>query len=162
MDGYLEQARKNKEVLNKEDEDQLVDVKKEVEEEAPASSEISMKQEEVEEQESEEDNQGSPYPNKAPTITQPPSLDIQEVKATNKSTEKRIVTKIPMTTFKKRSTVNNPTPDPASKLKQATYKRKLAEERPKQGTIDESSPPLRSFLLTNWKKRNKVKNNMSS
>ena len=95
-------------------------------------------------------------------ITQPPSLDIQEVKATNKNTEKRIVTKIPRTTFKKRSTANNPTPDPASKLNQAINKRKLAEERPKQGTIAESSPPLRSFLLTNWKKRKKVENNMSS
>ena len=48
MDGYLEQARKNKEVLSKEDEEQLVDVKKEVEEEATASSEISMEEEVVE------------------------------------------------------------------------------------------------------------------
>ncbi|KAL4329409.1 hypothetical protein AHAS_Ahas13G0297200 [Arachis hypogaea] len=230
MDGHLEQMRRNLELLSKEDEDQLVDVKEEVEEqeeEASVSSKISIKnevvevfepenaylqkplemtrehensqppqtslnqrfstlesvieryeeemkkswegqqtssmkvllnqmlreKEEVEEQESEEDNQGSPYlseaescieeglieppiqkaldEDKAPTNTQPPSLDIQEVKATNKSTEKRIVTKIPRTTFKKRSTASNPTPDPASKLKQATYKRKLAEERPK-------------------------------
>ncbi|KAL4276368.1 hypothetical protein AHAS_Ahas20G0200200 [Arachis hypogaea] len=51
MDGYLEQARKNKELLIKEDEDQLVDVKEEVgkqDEEVPVSSEISMKNEVVE------------------------------------------------------------------------------------------------------------------
>ncbi|KAL4344391.1 hypothetical protein AHAS_Ahas11G0173700 [Arachis hypogaea] len=41
-----------------------------------------------------------------PTITQPPNLDIQEVKATNKSTD--------------------PSPDPASKLNSANNKRKLA------------------------------------
>ena len=81
------------------------------------------------------------------------------MKAINKSTEKRIVTKLPRTTFKRRSTRSNPTPGPiASKLNQAMYKRKLAEERPRQGVIAESSPPLKSFLLTNWKKRKKVKN----
>ncbi|QHN86112.1 uncharacterized protein DS421_16g543180 [Arachis hypogaea] len=120
--------------------------------------------EEVKEQESEEVTQESPHSSeaekcieeglmeppiqkafdeeKAPTITQQPCLDIQGVKTTNKST--------------------NPTPDPASKLNQATNKRKLAEERLRQGTIAEFSPPLRSFLLTYWKKRKKVKNNMSS
>ncbi|KAL4393892.1 hypothetical protein AHAS_Ahas02G0097400 [Arachis hypogaea] len=77
-----------------------------------------------------------------PTITQQPSLEFKEVKATNKST--------------------NPVLDPASKIKQAICKRKLAEERPMQGTKAETSPPLKSFLLTNWKKRKKVKNNMSS
>ncbi|KAL4329623.1 hypothetical protein AHAS_Ahas13G0318600 [Arachis hypogaea] len=77
-----------------------------------------------------------------PTITQPPSLESKEVKATSKST--------------------NSVPKPASKINQAICKRKLAEERPRQGTVAESSPPLRSFLLTNWKKRKKVKNNMSS
>ncbi|KAL4276443.1 hypothetical protein AHAS_Ahas20G0207700 [Arachis hypogaea] len=77
-----------------------------------------------------------------PTITQPPSLESKEMKATSKST--------------------NSVSNPASKLNQAIYKRKLAEERPRQGTVAESSPPLRSFLLTNWKKRKKVKNNMSS
>ncbi|QHO57918.1 uncharacterized protein DS421_3g86370 [Arachis hypogaea] len=141
--------------------------------------------EEVEKQESEEDNQGNSHTSKAekyiegelmepaiqkafdednsPIITQKPCLDIREVKETSKSTEKRIVTKIPRTTFKKRSTANNPTPKPsASKLNQAINKRKLVEERPKQGTIAESSPPLRSFLLTNWKKSKKVENSMSS
>ena len=96
---------------------------------------------------------------KTPIITQQPRLGFKEVKATNKSTKKRIVTKLPRTTFKRRSTTSNPTPGPiASKLNQAMYKRKLAEERPRQGVIAESSPPLKSFLLTNWKKRKKVKN----
>ena len=100
---------------------------------------------------------------KTPTITQPPRLGFKEVKAINKSTKKRIVTKLPRTTFKRRSTTSNPTPGPiASKLNQAMYKRKLAERKPRKGTIAETSPPLRSFLLTNWKKRKKVKNNMSS
>ncbi|KAL4337429.1 hypothetical protein AHAS_Ahas12G0109300 [Arachis hypogaea] len=98
-----------------------------------------------------------------PIITQPPSIDVQEVKATNKSTEKRIVTKIPRTTFKKRSNTSNPTPEPpASKLNVAIYKRKLAERRPREGTLTGFSLPLRSFLLTNWKKWKKVENNMSS
>ncbi|KAL4350491.1 hypothetical protein AHAS_Ahas10G0147300 [Arachis hypogaea] len=51
MDGYLEQARRNKELLSKEDEDQLVDEKEEVEkqeEEATVSSEFSMEKEVVE------------------------------------------------------------------------------------------------------------------
>ncbi|KAL4328538.1 hypothetical protein AHAS_Ahas13G0210100 [Arachis hypogaea] len=92
-----------------------------------------------------------------PKITQQPCLEFKEVKAINKST----VTKIPRITFKRRSTTSNPIPGPlASKLNQAIYKRKLVEERPRQGTIAESSPPLRSILLTNWKKRKKVKNNM--
>ncbi|QHO38551.1 uncharacterized protein DS421_4g121370 [Arachis hypogaea] len=111
---------------------------------------LSVK-EEVKEQESKEDNQGDPNSSKAekcikeglmeppiqealdekntPTITQSPSIDIKEVKVANKSTD--------------------PTPDPASKLNQATNKRKLAGERPRQGTIAEYSPPLQSFLLTN-------------
>ncbi|KAL4306666.1 hypothetical protein AHAS_Ahas16G0201100 [Arachis hypogaea] len=110
--------------------------------------------EEVEDQESEKDNQESPYSSevescieeglieppiqkafnedKAPTITQQSCLNIQAVKATNKNTEERIVTKIPRTTFKKRSTAKNPTPDPPSKLNPANNKRKLAEEGPKQ------------------------------
>ncbi|KAL4315958.1 hypothetical protein AHAS_Ahas15G0237100 [Arachis hypogaea] len=79
---------------------------------------------------------------KTPIITQQPNLESKEVKATSKST--------------------NSVPNPASKLNQAIYKRKLAEERPRQGTPAESFPHLRSFLLTNWKKRKKVKNNMSS
>ena len=77
-----------------------------------------------------------------PIITQQPSLESKEVKATSKNT--------------------NSVPNPASKINQAICKRKLAEERPRQGTLAESFPPLRSFLLTNWKKRKKVKNNMSS
>ncbi|KAL4371599.1 hypothetical protein AHAS_Ahas06G0181900 [Arachis hypogaea] len=77
-----------------------------------------------------------------PKITQQPCLDIQEVKATNKST--------------------NPAPDQASKLNQANFKRKLAERKPRKGTKAKTSPPLKSFLLTNWKKKKKVKNNMSS
>ncbi|KAL4344512.1 hypothetical protein AHAS_Ahas11G0185800 [Arachis hypogaea] len=93
-----------------------------------------------------------------PIITQQPCLDIQEVKAINKSTKKRIVTKTPMTTFMRRSTANNPPPDPASKINQANFTRKLAEERPRQGALAKTSPPLKSFLLTNWKKRKKVKN----
>ncbi|KAL4329130.1 hypothetical protein AHAS_Ahas13G0269300 [Arachis hypogaea] len=262
MDEHLEKIRKHSELLSKEDEDQLLDVKEEMEEqeeEVSVSSEFSIKKEEVveviepevaylqkplemtrehensqssqtslnqrcstlesvieryeeemkkfweeqqtssmevllnqvlsakeevEEQESEEDNQRSPNSSEAedyidegliepaiqkaldedktPIIIQQPCLGIKEVKATNNSTEKRIVTKIPRTTFKKRSTTNNPTPDLASKLNQAIYKRKLAEKRPRKGTLAGSSLPLRSFLLTNWKKRTKVKNNMSS
>ncbi|QHN77812.1 uncharacterized protein DS421_19g656060 [Arachis hypogaea] len=53
------------------------------------------------------------------TITQPPSHDIQEVKATNNNTEKRIVTKpqLIVSMKKKRSTTSNPTPEPpASKF----------------------------------------------
>ncbi|KAL4337643.1 hypothetical protein AHAS_Ahas12G0130700 [Arachis hypogaea] len=86
-----------------------------------------------------------------PTITQPPRLGFKEVKAINKSTEKRIVTKLQRTIFmkKRRSTTSNPPPDLASKLNQAIYKRKLAEERPRQRTLAESFPPLRSFLLPN-------------
>ncbi|KAL4344848.1 hypothetical protein AHAS_Ahas11G0219400 [Arachis hypogaea] len=79
---------------------------------------------------------------KTPTITQQPSLESKGVKATSKSI--------------------NPVPDPASKINQAMYKRKLAERKPRKGTIAETSSPLRLFLLTNWKKRKKVKNNMSS
>ncbi|KAL4287432.1 hypothetical protein AHAS_Ahas19G0185600 [Arachis hypogaea] len=95
---------------------------------------------------------------KTPTITQPPRLGFKEVKAIDKSTKKRIVTKIPRTTFMRRSTANNPPPDPASKINQANFTRELVERRPRQGTITETSPLLKSFLLTNWKKRKKVKN----
>ncbi|KAL4315478.1 hypothetical protein AHAS_Ahas15G0189100 [Arachis hypogaea] len=75
---------------------------------------------------------------KTPIITQQPRLGFKEVKATNKST--------------------NPVPNPVSKINQVICKRKLAEEKPRQGTVAETSPPLKSFLLTNWKKRKKVKN----
>ncbi|KAL4329883.1 hypothetical protein AHAS_Ahas13G0344600 [Arachis hypogaea] len=99
---------------------------------------------------------------KTPTITQPLRLGFKEVKAIDKSTKKRIVTKLPRTTFKRRSTTSNPTPGPiAGKLNQAIYNKKLAEKKPRQGAIAESSPLLKSFLLTNWKKRKKV-NNMST
>ncbi|QHO58191.1 uncharacterized protein DS421_3g88610 [Arachis hypogaea] len=99
-----------------------------------------------------------------PNITQQPSLDIKEVKATIKSTKKRIVTKIRRTISmkKKRSTINNSTPTPTSKANQANNKRKLAGKRPKQGTLTYFSFSLSFFLLTNWKKRKKVMNNMSS
>ncbi|KAL4315853.1 hypothetical protein AHAS_Ahas15G0226600 [Arachis hypogaea] len=139
MDGHLEQRRRNLGVPSIEDKEQSVS--EEVEEqdkESPSSIETENC---IEEGLIEPPIQKAFDEDKAPTTTQPPCLDIQGVKATNKSTEKRIVTKIPVTTFKKRSTINNPTPDPASKLKQATNKRKLAEERPRQGTIAESSPP---------------------
>ncbi|KAL4306444.1 hypothetical protein AHAS_Ahas16G0178900 [Arachis hypogaea] len=114
-------------------------------------SQMLSAREKVEEQESEEDTQEKSHSieaekcieeglmeppiqkalneDKTPIIIQQPSLESKEVKATNKST--------------------NPVPDPASKLNQAIYKRKLAEERPRQGTLAGSSPPLRSFLLTN-------------
>ncbi|KAL4374153.1 hypothetical protein AHAS_Ahas05G0153300 [Arachis hypogaea] len=161
------------------------EMKKSWEEQQTSSMKVLLKQilsvkEEVEEQESDEDNQGRPNSSEAenhmkeglmeppiqealdeentPIITQQPSLESKEVKAIDKSTKKRIVTKISKTTFKKRSTANNPPPDQASKLNQANFKRKLAERRPRQGTIAETSPPLKSFLLTNWKKRKNVKN----
>ncbi|KAL4344459.1 hypothetical protein AHAS_Ahas11G0180500 [Arachis hypogaea] len=260
MDGYLEEIRRNLELSNSEDEDQIVGEEVEKQnEETSVSSESSMEKEvvevfepvasysqkpidmtrehensqlsqtslkqngstiesmieryeeemkkswedqqtssmkellkqmlsvkkEVEEQESEEDTQekshsseaekyteeeliepllqGTLDEKKTPTITQPPRLGFKEVTAINKSTKKRIVTKLPRTIFmkKKGSTISNPPPDPASKLNQAINKRKLAEERPRQGPLAEFSPPLRSFLLTNWKKRKKV-NNMST
>ncbi|KAL4329467.1 hypothetical protein AHAS_Ahas13G0303000 [Arachis hypogaea] len=209
MDGYLEQARKNKELLIKEDEDQLVDLKEEVEkqdEEAPVSSETSTENEVVEVYEpgisylqrllevtkedenpqptqelesvieryeekmkkSWEDQQTSSIEafdeDKAPTITQQPCLNIQVVKTTNKNIKERIVTKLQLiiSRKRKRSTTNNPTPEPpASKLNQAIYKKKLAGKRPRKGKLTSSSLPLRSFLLTNWKKRKKVISYMS-
>ncbi|KAL4373134.1 hypothetical protein AHAS_Ahas05G0051400 [Arachis hypogaea] len=145
------------------------EMKKSWEEQQTSSIKVLLSQmlsakKEVEEQESEKDNQENSHSSEAekhmkeepigpplqgildedktPIITQQPSLESKEVKVTNKST--------------------NPVPDPASKINQAICKRNLAEERPRQGTVAESSPPLRSFLLTNWKKRKKVNNNMSS
>jgi len=141
------------------------EMKKSWEEQQTSSMKVLLTQmlsakEEVEEQESEEVSQENSHSSeeekymkeeliepaiqkaqdedKTPIITQQPSLESKKVKATNKSTD--------------------PTPDPASKLNQVINKRKLAEERPRQGTLAESFPPLRSFLLTNWKKRKKVKN----
>ncbi|KAL4365127.1 hypothetical protein AHAS_Ahas07G0075000 [Arachis hypogaea] len=143
-------------------------------------SQMLSTKEGVEEQESEKDTQEESHSSEAdkckeeglmeqpiqkafdeeknPINTQQPSLEYKGVKATNKSTKKRIVTKISRTTFKKMSTANNPPPDQASKLNQANFKRKLAERKLRKGTIAETSPPLKSFLLTNWKKRKKVKN----
>ncbi|KAL4270891.1 hypothetical protein AHAS_AhasUnG0044300 [Arachis hypogaea] len=147
---------------------QMLSVKKEVEEQeseedTQEKSHSSEAEKYTEEELIEPLLQGTLDEKKTPTITQPPRLGFKEVKAINKSTKKRIVTKLPRTIFmkKKGSTTSNPPPDPASKLNQAINKRKLAEERPRQGTLAESSPPLRSFLLTNWKKRKKV-NNMST
>ncbi|KAL4287633.1 hypothetical protein AHAS_Ahas19G0205700 [Arachis hypogaea] len=99
-----------------------------------------------------------------PTITQHPSLEIKEVKAIKKSTKKRIMTKERRTISmkKKMSIKSNRTPTPISKVNQANNKRKLAGRRSKQGTSIYSSSPLKSFLLTNWKKRKKFKNQMSS
>jgi len=57
------------------------------------------------------------------------------VKATNKST--------------------NPTPDPAKKLNQAINKRKLAEERPRQGTLASSYPPLEVIPLNKLEEEEK-------
>ncbi|KAL4315463.1 hypothetical protein AHAS_Ahas15G0187600 [Arachis hypogaea] len=157
MNGPLKQTRGNLEPSNSEDEDQFVSEKVEKQEQkVPVASEIAIKDEGHE-------------PRilqlqkllETPTVTQPPRLGFKKVKAINKSTKKRIVTKLPRTIFMKNkgSTTSNPTPGPlASKLNQALYKRKLAERKLRKGTIDETSPPLRSFLLTNWKKRKKVKN----
>ena len=139
---------------------QMLSVKEEVEEQEseeviPNSSEAKKY---MKEEFTEPPLQATLDEDKTPTITQPPRLGFKEVKAINKSTKKRIVTKLPRITFKRRSTTSNPTPGPiASKLNQAMYKRKLDEERPRQGVIAETSPPLKSFLLTNWKKRKKVK-----
>ncbi|KAL4391042.1 hypothetical protein AHAS_Ahas03G0205500 [Arachis hypogaea] len=145
VDEYLEKGRRNSDLLSKEDKDQLVDMKEESEEreskedtqEKSHSSEVEKC---IEEELTEPSLQGTLDEDKTPIITQPPSADIQEVKATNKST--------------------NPVLEPASKLNQAKFKRKLVERKPRKGTVAETSPPLRSFLLTNWKKRKKVKNNM--
>ncbi|QHO19472.1 uncharacterized protein DS421_11g329270 [Arachis hypogaea] len=132
------------------------EMKKSWEDQQPSSmkellSQMLSAKEEVEEQKSEKDNQEKSHSIKAekcieeelmeppiqkaldedktPIITQQPSLESNGVKATNKST--------------------NPVPYPASKLNQAINKRKLVEEKPRQGTIAESSLLLRSFLLTN-------------
>ena len=139
-------------------------------------------------EEREEVNQGSPhYSNKiescingqfieppiqealdeedALTIIQHPSPEIKMVKAINMSTKKRMVTKKRRTIFmkKKRSTKSHPTPTPTSKFTQANNRRRLAgESHSKQGALTGSSFLLRSFLLTNWKKRKKVVNNISS
>jgi len=138
-------------------------------------------------EEREEVNQGSPHSNEiesciegefieppiqevldeedAPPIIQYPNPEIKVVKAINMNTNKRMVTKKGRTIFmkKKRSTKSHPTPTPTSKFTQANNRRRLAGERhSKQGALTGSSFLLRSFLLTNWKKRKKVVNNMSS
>jgi len=138
-------------------------------------------------EEKEEVNQGSPHSNEtesciegefieppiqevlneenAPTIIQYPNPEIKVVKAINKSTKKRMVTKKRRTISikKKMSTKSHHTPTPTSKFTQANNKRKLAGERhSKQGALTGFSFLLRSFFLTNWKKRKKFMNNMSS
>ncbi|KAL4316138.1 hypothetical protein AHAS_Ahas15G0255100 [Arachis hypogaea] len=132
---------------------QMLSAKEEVEEqdeEAPVPSDTSMEKEVVE---------GSPHSSEvenyieegfiepsiqkafdednAPTITQHPSLDIQEVKATNKSTEERIVTKLPLNISmkKERSTTSNPRT--TNKQAQLSYLQKEAcWEEAKEGGID--------------------------
>jgi len=128
-----------------------------------------------------ENNQGSPHSNEVescmeddlvepsiqevldeedtPTITQHLCLAIKEVKAIKESTQRRIMTKKQKTTSmkKRRSTKSNPNPIPTSKRNQANNnKRKLAGRQLTQGASIFSSSPLKSFLLTNWKKRNKI------
>ncbi|KAL4315489.1 hypothetical protein AHAS_Ahas15G0190200 [Arachis hypogaea] len=133
------------------------EMKKSWEEQQTSSMKVLLSQmlsakEEVEEQETlDEEN--------TPTITQPPSFEFKEVKAINNNTEERIVTKLPLNISRKkeRSTISNPTPEPpARKLNQAIHKKKLARKRPRMGALTGYSLPLRSFLLTNWKKRKKV------
>ncbi|KAL4315420.1 hypothetical protein AHAS_Ahas15G0193600 [Arachis hypogaea] len=160
MNEEVEKIRRSLEPLSKKNEGQLMDIKEEVEEQEseeviPNSSEAEKY---IKEEFMEPPIQKALDEYKTPTITQPPKLGFKEVKAIDKSTKKRIVTKTPRTTFMRRSTANNPPPDPASKINQANFTRKLAEERPRQGALAETSPPLKSFLLTNWKKRKKVKN----
>ncbi|KAL4286776.1 hypothetical protein AHAS_Ahas19G0120000 [Arachis hypogaea] len=71
------------------------------------------------------------------TITQPPSLEIKEVKATNKNTENRIVTKpqLIISMRKKRSTANNPThaPQQVKQIKQITKGSLLGRDRERGG-----------------------------
>ncbi|QHO38611.1 uncharacterized protein DS421_4g121910 [Arachis hypogaea] len=164
---------------------QMFSVKEELEEqekEAPIPSKIPMKNEVVRE----ENNQGSPHSNEVescmeddliepsiqevldeedtPTITQHLSLEIKEVKAINKNSKKDCDQETKTTSMKKRrSTKSNPTPTPTSKRNQANNnKRRLVRRQSNQGASIFSSSPLKSFLLTNWKKRKKIKNHMSS
>ncbi|KAL4315397.1 hypothetical protein AHAS_Ahas15G0181000 [Arachis hypogaea] len=95
---------------------------------------------------------------KTPIITQQSCLEIKEVKTTNNNTEERIVTKqqLIISRKRKRSTTSNPTPEPpASKLNQAIHPRKPAGTMPRKEELTGSSLLLRSFLLTNLKKRKK-------
>ncbi|KAL4359134.1 hypothetical protein AHAS_Ahas08G0047000 [Arachis hypogaea] len=69
-----------------------------------------------------------------PTVTQHPTLDIKEVKATNKSTKKRIMTKKWKTiSMKKRRSKSNPTPTLTSKFTQANNKKSLFERSQYRG-----------------------------
>ncbi|KAL4316623.1 hypothetical protein AHAS_Ahas15G0303600 [Arachis hypogaea] len=95
-----------------------------------------------------------------PPITQHPSPEIREVKAIKKSTNKGTVTKKQKTIFmkKRRSTKINPTLTPTSKVNQANNnKRKLIRRNSNPRALIFSSPPLGSFLSTNWKKRKKIR-----
>ncbi|KAL4371706.1 hypothetical protein AHAS_Ahas06G0192600 [Arachis hypogaea] len=94
-----------------------------------------------------------------PTIIQHLNLEKKEVKAIKKSTERGIVTIKQKTTSmkKRRSTKSNPAPTPTSKLNQANNnKRKLVKRKSHLGESIFSSSPMKSFLLTNWKKRKKI------
>ncbi|KAL4344604.1 hypothetical protein AHAS_Ahas11G0195000 [Arachis hypogaea] len=136
----------------------------EQEKEAAIPSEIHMKKEEAGEF-IEPPIQETLDEKDVPTIIQHPSTEIKVVKEINMSTKKRMVTKKRRTISmnKKRTTKSHPTPTPTSKFTQANNRRRLAGERhSKQGALTGSSFLLRSFLLTNWKKRKKVMNNMSS
>ncbi|KAL4276355.1 hypothetical protein AHAS_Ahas20G0198900 [Arachis hypogaea] len=133
-DELLENIGKCSEPLSKENEDQLMDVKEKVEEQESKEDTQEKSHSTKTEKCKEEGLMEQPIQKvldeyKTPIITQQPSLESKGVKATSKST--------------------NPVPDSASKINQAICKRKLAEERPRQGTVAESSPLLRSFLLTN-------------
>ncbi|KAL4276027.1 hypothetical protein AHAS_Ahas20G0166100 [Arachis hypogaea] len=148
MEGHLEQNRRNLGVSRIEDKEQFAKEEveeQESEEEQDKDSLLSIEIESyIEEGIIEPQIQKAFDEDKAPTLTQQPCLEIKEVKATNKSTEKRIVTKpqLIISMKKKKSTTSNPIHEPpASKLNQATYQRKLAERKPRKGTIAEFSPP---------------------
>ncbi|KAL4394558.1 hypothetical protein AHAS_Ahas02G0164000 [Arachis hypogaea] len=67
-----------------------------------------------------------------PTIPQHLNVKNKEVKAFNKSTKERMVTKKRrIISMNKRSTTNNPTPTPTSKATQANNKKKLARRHSK-------------------------------
>ena len=151
-----------------------------------SSDTMANPREESEEQEREKVNQGRSHSNDTesckeegfiepqiqeafdeqdtPTVQQQPSSEIKDVKAVETSTKRRIVTeKQRIISMKKRRPKNNPTPEPTSKFTQANHKGKLAgKKHSQQGALTSSFIHLKSFLLTNWKKRKKVRNSMSS
>ena len=151
-----------------------------------SSDTMANPREESEEQEREKVNQGRSHSNETesckeegfiepqiqeafdeqdtPTVQQQPSSEIKDVKAVETSTKMRIVTEKQRTiSMKKRRSKNNPTPEPTSKFTQANHKGKLAgKKHSQQGALTSSFIHLKSFLLTNWRKRKKVRNSMSS